>query len=325
MVGEPNHMTRPLANESPPIWMIESRKAPGRSETNGTPFSSSRSSASFLFQKCGTSGVWSLVRMLISTKRRTPVWLATSIRLRLPTVSIIAVSPLLWRVYPAAVVITASAPSIARNKDAGSIMSPRAISTPALVSAIASDAGRTRARTRFPRDKRASTTCRPSMPVPPTTTTGLSLVIASAPPRHGPVFANPPPSKVFPDVGARPFLATDLYSGGSGRRKRPPSHGAALSSELLRCKWRAAINRNVRRRLCGELGARPIGMPRLELKSREPRHQVEFSRPDIAVWAAEELGPPVLTEMEVVGNDVLLDDVVSVQADVPELDVVDGR
>src|SRR5215208_6927253 len=101
----------PLGERIPSIWMIESRKAPGRSETNGTPFSSSRSSASFLFQKCGTSGVWSLVRMLISTKRRTPVWLATSIMLRLPTVSIIAVSPLLWRVYPAAVVITASAPS----------------------------------------------------------------------------------------------------------------------------------------------------------------------------------------------------------------------
>jgi hypothetical protein len=66
-------------------------------------------------------------------------------------------------------------------------------------------------------------------------------------------------------------------------------------------------------------------MPRLELKSRELRHQVEFCRPDISVGAAEQLGPPVITETEVVGNDVLLHDVVSVQADVPGLDVVDTR
>src|SRR5215212_6930495 len=56
MVVEPNHMTRPLANESPPIWMIESRKAPGRSETNGTPFCSSRSSGEFLVPKMRNLG-----------------------------------------------------------------------------------------------------------------------------------------------------------------------------------------------------------------------------------------------------------------------------
>src|SRR5215212_11968113 len=202
-------------------------------------------------------------------------------------------------------------------------MSPRAISTPAFVTAVASDAGRTRARTRFPRDRRASTTCRPSMPVAPTTTTGLSLVIASAPPGHGPCVCQPPAAEGIPRRGRA--LLGHLYIAVPMGGAEAAYWRGSLSSELLRGTRRAAISRNVRRRLGGELGARPIGMPRLELKPRELRHQVEFCWPDISVWAAEELGPVVLTETEVVRNDVLLHDVVSVQADVPGLDVVDTR
>jgi hypothetical protein len=77
-----------------------------------------------LCQKCGTSGLWWQERMLVSTNRRTPAWFAASPRLRLPTVSITSVSPLLCRVQPAAEVTTASAPSMARSGEGGSIMSP---------------------------------------------------------------------------------------------------------------------------------------------------------------------------------------------------------
>src|SRR6266545_1330646 len=68
---------------------------------------------------------------------------------------------------------------MAASSDAGSIMSPRAISTPARSRPAASDAGRTSARTRLPRDTSSVTTCPPSIPVPPTTSTGPSSVIAA--------------------------------------------------------------------------------------------------------------------------------------------------
>jgi hypothetical protein len=66
--------------------------APVRRISNGHGQRARRSSTSFLCQKCGTCGVLSQVRMLVSTKRRTPTAAAASTRLRLPMVSVCAVS-----------------------------------------------------------------------------------------------------------------------------------------------------------------------------------------------------------------------------------------
>ena len=73
-----------------------------------------------------------------------------------------------------------------------------------------------------------------------------------------------------------------------------------------------AIDRNVRLGVGCELGPGPVRVPCLQLEPGELRHQVEFSRPDIAVWATEELRLSAITEVEMVGDDELLHDVVSV-------------
>jgi hypothetical protein len=59
-------------------------KAPGRTDTNGTPLASRWSSISFFCQKCGTPGALSQVRMLVNTKRSRPARRAASTKFRLP-------------------------------------------------------------------------------------------------------------------------------------------------------------------------------------------------------------------------------------------------
>src|SRR6266536_5748460 len=75
--------------------------------------------------------------------------------------------------------MTASAPVIAATSESRSSMLPRAISTPLASSRDASEPGRTSARTFLPRASSSSTTWPPSEPVPPTTRTGLSVMIRS--------------------------------------------------------------------------------------------------------------------------------------------------
>src|SRR3954468_10686706 len=69
---------------------------------------------------------------------------------------------------------------MARSREPGSIMSPRAISTPAAARRPAFELGRARARTCLPRASSASTTWPPSAPVPPTTSTGPSFMVVSS-------------------------------------------------------------------------------------------------------------------------------------------------
>lgn len=119
VVGEPNQVS-PAPREgvaAEPGNPVEER-APERRATNGTPSCSRRSSAGFLGQKWGTFGVWSQLRMLVRTNRRTPVRLAATARLASLTVSI-CVALRRRRVWPAAVVITASTPFIARTRESG--------------------------------------------------------------------------------------------------------------------------------------------------------------------------------------------------------------
>ncbi len=61
-----------------------------------------------------------------------------------------------------------------------------------------------------------------------------------------------------------------------------------------------SIDRNVRSRVVGELGAFPVGMPALELETGQLRHQIKLCGPDIAVWAAKDLRFPTLVEVKVV-------------------------
>ena len=75
--------------------------------------------------------------------------------------------------------------------------------------------------------------------------------------------------------------------------------------------------------LRGECVAGPVRIPVLQLETGELRHQVEFSRPDVAVWAAEELRLLAAAEMEVMRDDLLLHDVVGVQPDVARLGLPD--
>src|SRR3990172_6956212 len=113
--------------------------------------------------------------MLVNTNRDSPAFWAASARLKLPFRSISGVSVLRRRIYPAAVVMSASIPSIAGLSEAGSIMSPRTISTPNFLRALASLPGRTRARTLLLRLSRARTTLPPRCPVAPITKTRFSL------------------------------------------------------------------------------------------------------------------------------------------------------
>ena len=67
----------------------------------------------------------------------------------------------------------------------------------------------------------------------------------------------------------------------------------------------------------------PVRMPVLQFETGELRHQVKFSRPDVAVWAAEELRLLAPAEMEVMRDDLLPHDVVGVQPDVARLGLPD--
>jgi len=61
----------------------------------------------------------------------------------------------------------------------------------------------------------------------------------------------------------------------------------------------------VRPGLGGELGACLVRVPCLQLEPCELCHQVEFSRPDVAVGAAKELRLRALAETEVMRDDLL--------------------
>ena len=63
----------------------------------------------------------------------------------------------------------------------------------------------------------------------------------------------------------------------------------------------------------------PVGVPRLQLESRQPGHQVQLGRPDVAVRAAAEPGLLVSSKRDVVRDDVLAQDVVGVDEQVPRL------
>lgn len=72
--GLPNQGRRPFAIGCPPSWVTWSRNAPGSRATNGMFRRSSSSSASFLCQKWGTSGVWSRVRMVVDLAYAAPLF-----------------------------------------------------------------------------------------------------------------------------------------------------------------------------------------------------------------------------------------------------------
>ena len=67
-----------------------------------------------------------------------------------------------------------------------------------------------------------------------------------------------------------------------------------------------AVDRNVRPGLGGELSPCPVAVPGLQLEPGQLGHEVELSRPDVAVRAAEELRLLALTESEVVRDNVLV-------------------
>ena len=115
--------------------------------------------------------------MLVKTKRRTPAAFAASARFRLPSRSVSDVSVLRRRVYPAALVTTASTPCIAASSEARSSMSPRTTWTSGLPRTLALLPGRTSARTCLPRATNSATTWRPRNPVPPDDQYGLGLRI----------------------------------------------------------------------------------------------------------------------------------------------------
>src|SRR5689334_8255085 len=60
------------------------------------------------------------------------------------------------------------------------------------------------------------------------------------------------------------------------------------------------VHRDVRTRRRGELGPRPVGVPRLELEPGQTSHEVELAGPEITVRAAEQRRVGAAPEAEVV-------------------------
>jgi hypothetical protein len=66
----------------------------------------------------------------------------------------------------------------------------------------------------------------------------------------------------------------------------------------------------VRPGLGGELRPGSVRVPGLQLEPGELCHEVKFGWPDIAMRAAEELGPPVVAETEMMRDDLLVQHVI---------------
>src|SRR4051794_26888444 len=102
--------------------------------------------------------------------------------------------------------------------------------------------------------------------------------------------------------------STDLASLNSG------------SADMSSVSSEQAVDGHVAGRVGREGRARPVGVAGFEGESGQLSHQVEFGRPDVAVWGPEQFGLGVaFGEVEVVRDDVLLQYVVRVEEDVAGL------
>src|SRR3984893_13375179 len=141
----------------------------GHQDRVGEALSRRYCSAIALPRKSGTGLLRSEPSAETKTNWRTPAARAASMRLRFPcssTDSGVSEPP---REAELAVVVTTSAPAQARSSEARSLTSPSAVSTPRAWKISADFAERTRARTRLPRARRASTIMPPNIPAAPAT------------------------------------------------------------------------------------------------------------------------------------------------------------